>query len=164
MKTIAKLAMLALAIGAASAAQAQAYRCEANGKVTYQDEPCKGGRVIDAETLRANTAVATRVAQAQPAQSQITIIGGPGACPTPQEVRNIATTESSNYIRDMHEEREFLRDEIKLASSCDSRHRYTPKDWRDLWSLHSFQTRMDPAERAKARREAYDIHRRARRM
>jgi hypothetical protein len=166
MTRIAESVVAILLTTAAFGAEAQVHRCKpANGATVYQDEPCKGGRQLDADQLRANTLHAGPRLQALTSEPNsgppAAVVGAGTRCPTAQEIRNVETTASSNAIRVLPTERRFLLEEIDRARACRRTHRYTEKDWRDIWTLHSFQTRMDPADRARARQEALGIHRRA---
>lgn len=167
-KSIHRVAVLLAVATMCLSAGAQVHRCTtSSGQTVYQDEPCKGGRTLEVDQLRANTLNSGPKLGDWPAaplsdQSRALVVGNGVRCATPQELRNIEVTASSNAISQLGQERAFLQGELARARSCTRAHRYTEKDWRDLWTLHAFQTRMDPRDRAKARQEALSIHDRAR--
>ncbi|MDB5764203.1 MAG: hypothetical protein JWQ21_3198 [Herminiimonas sp.] len=68
-----KILLLSLLISFSAPALA-IYKCESNGKITYSDEPCRGGKVLDVDPASGKTAAsdAADAADAADAGKQIT--------------------------------------------------------------------------------------------
>lgn len=165
MKTAIGIALLVVSF----TASAQVYKCpDAAGKITYSQAPCAGGTrglPITGGTSNGIDAMSPREIQRasrtepQPRGPQAVILGQhpAGSVPTSQQIKNLETSASSKTIG--QKERAFLEAEVRRAKEAQRRGgTYTQDDWNDIKDAQSSQNRIDPADRAKSRRDAQSIH------
>jgi hypothetical protein len=120
--TMLRFALLA-GLALAGTAHAQAYRCTgADGKVTYSQAPCPGGRQLDQQQLQSNTIDRTPAPTAPGGQrrerpAQAVVIGGskPG-CPDETAIRNLEVSASSITI-DRYE-KAAQAEQVRRARAC----------------------------------------------
>lgn len=163
------LAAAVLIVGPANA-QGLNKCLNAAGRAEYTDKPCPthtdraamtGGTVSDVQALpksEINKAMsAARREQSQAPAGPVVIGGGVRRAPTAQEIKNMETSASSVTIS--AKERQFLQDEVRRAKQAQRDGAgYSEQERKALDFARSSQTRVDPADREKARREAEAIH------
>lgn len=164
------IALLLLALTAASAAHAQLNKCvTAAGKVEYRDSPCDdarqhrpvGGAVSELPAMSAQDIGRAKALMAEEQRGpRATVIGPPPGRPTEQDIRNMETSASS--VLQGRKEREFLQGEVRRAKAAAAGDgTYTDNDLATLKERQADQNRMRAEEREAARREAESVHLRA---
>ncbi len=136
--------LLATALCGVGVANAQVYRCEDGGKVTYSDAPCRKGHTAREVEVQPNSVQALRAPVGQPAGMaahelppprghQRGPAGGaaPGACPSATDIGNIHTRLSARVVPARN--RVALQQELAKAQRCiELGTKYSYDDWKRL--------------------------------
>jgi hypothetical protein len=153
----------------ANAAHAQMFKCVLpGGKVEYRGSACDDakqdtpihGSVSNVPAMPRQD-IRRAVVPTEPSGPTMTVIGGekPGI-PSEREIKNLETSASSRTLS--QKEKKFMQDEVRRAKLArENGAEYTDRDKNDLDYLRSSQTRVDPADRERARQRAEEIHMRA---
>jgi hypothetical protein len=165
------LAVTAMIAASVLSAHAQMYKCSSPaGKIEYRQSPCEDSRQtrgLSGGTTSGIAAMPSHEVQRALNSSgpepgpNVTVIGGDRrGVPTERDIKNLETSASSRTLG--QKEKRFMEDEVRRAKLArENGTAYTEKEKRELEYLRSSQTRIDQADRDRARQQAEDIHMRA---
>lgn len=140
--------------------QAQVWKCEKDGQITYTNTGCGGGKLVEDRKLQGNVldayrapATFDRPSQGQAAQDE----PQDSECMSDQQIRNMETSGSSIGLG--KKERQFIAAEVQRARNCQrGEGRYTARDQKVSRDAVAAQTEIRAKSRQQARDAAEAMH------